>query len=144
MLTLTTVADLDALAPVRTLIAQGCRHYGIGEQLCSQLQLTVDELCTNIILHGYANQTPGEITVTFAYNAPQIQILLEDHGTPFDPRYAPPPDLTADWAARTVGGLGIYLAQQVVDRLEYTSHPVAGNRLRLIKEWKGPPHDNDL
>lgn len=139
MLTLTMLANLDALAPIRDLIAQACRHYGIGQPVCDQLQLAVDELCTNIISHGYANQTAGQLTVTFDYIAPQITIMIEDDGTPFDPQQAPPPDLTADWEARTGGGLGIYLAQQVVDRMEYTTHPATGNCLVLSKEWKGPP-----
>jgi len=134
MLTFTTLADLSALAAIRDFVAQACRHYEIGEQLCNQLQLAVDELCTNIMTHGYANQALGELTLTFAYRAPQIEILIEDHGVPFAPHQAPPPDLNAHWEERTVGGLGIYLAQQVLDRLEYTSHPVTGNRLRLIKE----------
>lgn len=134
MLTLTTLANLDALATIRDFIGQSCRHYGIGQPVCDQLQLAVDELCTNIISHGYANRAAGKLTVMFGYIAPQITIIIEDDGAPFDPQQAPPPDLTAGWEERAVGGLGIYLAQQVVDRLEYTSHPVAGNRLLLIKE----------
>lgn len=139
MLTITTAADLDALAHLRAFVEQACRADGIAETVCVGLQLALDELYTNIITHGYANQATGSLTVTFAYTAPQIKITIQDQGRPFDPRQAQPPDLTADWAERTIGGLGIYLVQQVVDRLEYSSDPVTGNVLVLFKDWERTP-----
>ncbi len=139
MLTITAAADLDALARLRAFVEQACRAYGITEAVCVGLQLAVDELCTNIIIHGYANQTPGSLTVSFAYTAPQIKITIQDQGRPFDPQQADPPDLSDDWADRTIGGLGIHLVQQVVDRLEYSSDPVTGNVLVLFKDWERSP-----
>ena len=139
MVTITTAADLDALARLRAFVEQACRANGIAETFCAGLQLAVDEVCSNIIIHGYANQTTGSLTVTFAYTAPQIKITIQDQGRPFDPQQADPPDLSTDWSERAIGGLGIHLVRQVVDRLEYSSDPVTGNVLVLFKDWEQVP-----
>ena len=59
-----------------------------------------------------------------------------DRGRPFDPSYAPAPDLDSDWEDRRIGGLGWFLVRQMVDELLYdsttdTDGPL--NRLTLIK-----------
>jgi anti-sigma regulatory factor (Ser/Thr protein kinase) len=49
-----------------------------------------------------------------------LRVILEDRGTPFDPRQvAPPVNLQAPAEERQIGGLGIYLALTGVDQFFY-------------------------
>ena len=51
-----------------------------------------------------------------------LVVMLEDHGRSYDPNFhsAPrPEDLTLPLQSKPVGGLGIYLARDGVDDLQY-------------------------
>jgi anti-sigma regulatory factor (Ser/Thr protein kinase) len=63
-------------------------------------------------------------------------LLVEicDRSTPFDPRFAPPPDLASDLAHRRVGGLGLFLVRELADELSYRHDAATGwNALTIIK-----------
>ena len=49
-----------------------------------------------------------------------LTICVEDNSAAFDPRQkAPPADLDADLENRQIGGLGVFLALEGVDRFGY-------------------------
>jgi anti-sigma regulatory factor (Ser/Thr protein kinase) len=52
---------------------------------------------------------------------------------PFDPTRVPDPDLTLPLEERPLGGLGIYLIRQSVDKMVYRAVPEGGNELTLVK-----------
>ncbi len=127
------MAHLENLAVLRRFVEQACQQNAIEPALCYQLKLAADEVCTNIIIHGYANQTPGPITLTFQREAQQVQITILDQGMPFDPSQAPTPVLDEDWATRPIGGLGVYLMHEIMDEVRYHADPNQGNCLTLVK-----------
>ena len=48
-----------------------------------------------------------------------MTVRISDTGRSFDPLAAPDPNLTTALEERSIGGLGIYLARKVVDRIHY-------------------------
>jgi serine/threonine-protein kinase RsbW len=62
-----------------------------------------------------------------------LVIHLHDQATPFDPTEVPPPDLTVPLEQRPVGGMGIYLMQQLMDEVSYRTTPQGGNWLTMRK-----------
>ena len=96
---------------------------GVDEAKAYQLQLAVDEIATNIILYGYKDA--GElaaISVGSEMTGDALIITLKDQAAPFDPRTMQMPeaeDLAKPLEERRIGGLGIFLAFQGVDRFEY-------------------------
>jgi len=133
LLEITEPAHLDRLARLRSFVEAACEQTGVDPTTCFALQLAVDEVCTNIIVHGYAHREPGLIHLSFQHDQGQVKITIIDHGCPFDPQQAPHPDLAASWEERKIGGLGIYLVQTIMDEIRYQANTEQGNRLVLIK-----------
>ena len=120
---LTLQASLDSLATIRKFAAQAAVSAGIDKNASYYLQLAVDEIATNIIIHGYeeANLT-GELFVQAELTDSILRIIIEDTGAPFDPRALKLPsedDLKKPLEERAIGGLGVYLAFNGVDRFDY-------------------------
>lgn len=120
---LTLQASLDSLATIRKFAAQAALSAGIDNNASYYLQLAVDEIATNIIIHGYkeANLT-GELFVQAELTDSILRIIIEDIGPPFDPRTLKLPsedDLKKPIEERAIGGLGVYLAFNGVDRFDY-------------------------
>ena len=98
------------------------------------LRLAIEEIATNLIKYGYAHMLPGPIQVCCAYEHGRLRLVLRDRGRPFDPREAPPPDLSGDIRSRAVGGLGIFLVRQLADELLYHHDAASGwNELVVLK-----------
>ena len=58
---------------------------------------------------------------------------IVDSGKPFDPfTEAPPPDLDSPVPDRPIGGLGVYLVQQLMDEARYARED-GKNKLTFIK-----------
>lgn len=92
---------------------------GVDARAAHHVALIFDELLTNLATHGgSANQTA---TVRVRLDADQVQGEIVDAGPPFDPRSSTHPDVNADLAERSVGGLGLFLVKRFASGLSYTS-----------------------
>ncbi|CCG06995.1 ATP-binding protein [Pararhodospirillum photometricum] len=116
-------AVLDSLAPVRDLVKQSAVAAGLSSAQAYRLMLAVDEVATNIIVHGYQeNGLSGVLDLTLTLEDGDIIVTLEDDAVPFDPASLDPPldeDLAQPLDDREEGGLGIMLAMDGVDRFAY-------------------------
>src|SRR5215470_5981906 len=108
-------AEIEQLPTLRRLISQAGAAWRVAPALIEQLELAVDELATNIILHGYRGQ-PGSLEMEIERTAEAVVVRLRDQAPPFDPLLLPAPDLTLAWDLRPTGGLGIYLARCSCDQ----------------------------
>lgn len=116
-------ASLTALSDIRRLVTQACQTAGLSEDATYRLALAVDEIATNIITHGYQEQgMTGDIVISIEKMDDKLTVILEDTGVAYDPRARNMPtaeDLDKPLSERDIGGLGIYLALQGVDRFDY-------------------------
>lgn len=116
-------ATLESLAEVRAFVKEAADRAGIDDSRTYQLQLAVDEIATNIILYGYKDAGEGAVfSVGAETTGDSLVITLKDQAPPFDPRTMQMPeeeDLARPLEDRKIGGLGIYLAVQGVDRFDY-------------------------
>ena len=127
-------AKLENLPRLRALVEEECRAAGGDARSCGDLKLAVDEACTNVIEHGYAGRG-GTIRISAAGSLGTMTVVVEDHGLPFDPGSVAPPDLSADWENRRIGGLGWHLIRSCVDEIRYEPGVNGGgNRLTLVKK----------
>jgi anti-sigma regulatory factor (Ser/Thr protein kinase) len=114
---------LESLAELRRYAGQAAIDAGIDAARAYKLQLAVDEIATNVIVYGYQN-AGGTAVMTISCERAHgaLVITLEDHAPAFDPRSIAMPsaeDLTKPLDERDIGGLGIFLTIQGVDRFEY-------------------------
>jgi anti-sigma regulatory factor (Ser/Thr protein kinase) len=107
--------------------------HGLSAKLRYQIRLVLDELLTNTISYGYADDGEHGIHVGMAEERGRLRFLLEDDARPFDPLTARVPDVNAPADERPIGGLGIHLVRTIMDRVAYER--VGGvNRLVLEKD----------
>lgn len=130
---LTVDATLDALPRLLDVVDRVCRRSGADPDLAFDVRLAVDEVCGNLIAHGYRGLAPGPIALSVEAQPDRVVIRIADRGHRFDLREAPPPDLLAPLEARPTGGLGCHLVRSVVDDIDYRSEPCGENRLTLVR-----------
>jgi anti-sigma regulatory factor (Ser/Thr protein kinase) len=129
-------ATLENIPRIRDFVARLCATAGATHDDCFALKLAVDEVCTNIIEHGYGMDGGGDISITVRIENGEARVVVEDTGRPFAPADAPSPDLDADWQERPMGGLGWHLIRNLVDDHGYRRRD-DHNRLTLIKQLSG-------
>lgn len=122
--TVTLKAELSALDPIADMVIEFAELAGLEHRALYQLRLAVDEIATNIILHGYAEHgMEGDIVVTATLDERALVISLEDTSPRFDPLLRDIERVEADFSKsleeRKIGGLGIYFAIKAVDDFHY-------------------------
>jgi anti-sigma regulatory factor (Ser/Thr protein kinase) len=125
METLTLPANLESLEEIGKYVLNAAKLAGLPSKKAYKLRLAVDELATNIINYGYANQT-GEsaamsLELSAVFEPTFLKIVLVDSGLAYDPRNREFDQsiLTEPIEERPIGGLGIFLALQNVDEFTY-------------------------
>lgn len=113
-------AKLENLAVISDFIVDSMREFGLADRKIFEVQLAVDEACSNIINYGYTDTGDmGMINIICSTRKNEVEIVISDAGTPFDPTSVQPPDLAANLEERDIGGLGIHFIKTMVDELTY-------------------------
>ena len=87
----------------------------------TKLEVAVEEIFVNISSYAYGEgRGQAVIRGSISSELPWVLTLVfEDEGKEFNPLQKEPPDLTPAVRQRTVGGLGIFLARNMVDEISY-------------------------
>lgn len=101
--------------------------------LAFSVNLCLDELITNTILHGLQGAQNRLIRVRMNISVQLLEIFIKDDAPHFDPfLQAPIPDLDLDLDERQVGGLGVHLVKTLMDDVR-TYYDGSGNLIVLLK-----------
>jgi anti-sigma regulatory factor (Ser/Thr protein kinase) len=98
-----------------------------------QLNLALEEAVVNVM--NYAYEDSGLIDLTAKVVDSEIVFVLEDSGKAFDPTKVDDPDITLSAEDRDIGGLGIFLVQQLMSGVTY-SREDGKNVLTMIYKRK--------
>lgn len=90
----------------------------ISKELRFRLRLCIEEVVENIVNYAYDGGN-GWIEVGTQLADGLLTITLKDEGIPFNPLEQEDPDITLTAEDRQIGGLGIFLCKQMMDKLEY-------------------------
>jgi serine/threonine-protein kinase RsbW len=124
---------LDSVPLLLAFVDEACAQYLLDAESAFAIRLAVDEVCVNLVRHGYPPGPAGPIGLTLAREADRVVVTVTDRGRPFDPASAPVPDLSLLADQRPIGGLGWHLVKHMIDHIEYRSDPDGTNRLTLVK-----------
>ena len=121
MESLTVPGKLDSLRTIAEYVMNASKTAGLEKKAAYNLRLAVDEIATNIIIHGYEEAgCEGNVALQADLNEKSLKITLEDTGVRYDPtKKEPQNDLDLPLEERQIGGLGVYLAIQGVDQFSY-------------------------
>ena len=102
-----------------------------------KIQISAEEIFTNIANYAYPDgQGTAEIMSEISTRedgSKVMTICFSDSGTPFDPLAMPDPDITASAEERDIGGLGIYMVKETMDKVDY-SYENGRNILTISKK----------
>lgn len=123
METLTVPGTLDSLKPIADYVMSAAASAGLNKKASYSLRLAVDEVATNIILHGYEEAgREGMINLWGELEEQALSIFIEDTAVeynPFETDQVEEEELKLPLEQRKLGGLGVYLAIQGVDKFSY-------------------------
>jgi len=91
----------------------------LSSEKINQLILAVEEIFINITSYANFKNTGQKIKIAVESAENSIKVSFSDRGTPFNPLKFPPPDLKTGIDKRELGGVGIYLAKKMTDKISY-------------------------
>ncbi|KAF0225882.1 MAG: sigma-B regulation protein RsbU [Rhodospirillaceae bacterium] len=119
-LEVTIANDLDELARLAGQVDEFVERNSMPERISFNLNLCLDELITNIVSYGYEDGHHHDIHVKFALDNGRLITEIIDDGREYNPfTDTPEPDLDLDVDDRPIGGLGVFLVREFMDRTDY-------------------------
>lgn len=114
-------ARLEQLEPMRLFLESFCSQAGLARESCLRLNLVLEELFTNTVLHGHGGDCDAPVWVNVASGADAgVRVSYEDTAPPFNP-YGRLPDRSPDTTLerRNLGGLGVLLTRRLSASRDY-------------------------
>jgi serine/threonine-protein kinase RsbW len=132
-ITLSITSGLEHVWALGVTLKALCQHSGIPEYEASLMELAVVEAVNNCIEHAYENQPGRPVEVAIEIHENEAHFAISDQGK----RLEALPEATLEFNPREVdnlpeGGMGLYIINQVMDRVEY-SYANGKNQLGLTK-----------
>jgi serine/threonine-protein kinase RsbW len=118
-LSVTLANRTDEVRRLNTLVESFGATAGLSDDLLFRVMLTLDEVVTNIVRHGFDDTGVHQIAVTITADAGVVTAAVEDTGRPFDPNTVPPADVQAPLEHRPIGGLGVHLVRSLAQDMAY-------------------------
>jgi len=112
---------------------------GVPQDMVFKINLSLDELLTNILSYGYPEGGERKISVSLAIQDQTIVIEARDNAVPFNPLEKTEPDISQDVDERPIGGLGIHIVRKMMDEIAYR-RDTEFNILTMKKSFKGDSH----
>lgn len=126
--------NLESLDAISDYVTTAAKKANLDIKATYKLRLAVDEIATNIVIHGYqAAEVKGNIVCKAEFSDRSLSILLEDSGMQYDATQKEQPnDLHKPLEERHLGGLGIYLAINGVDKYIYERHGNVNRNIFIV------------
>ena len=126
--------DISQVPLLADFIDQVCEEFALDSNLCFQLNLVLEEAVVNVIQYAFPEGGEHTFTLDADKEADTVTFVLKDDGKPFNPlEQGPAVDISLDAEKRQIGGLGIFLVQQMMDEVEYQRTPDGKNVLVMRK-----------
>lgn len=123
------LTEIERLGQVMAEFAERCQW---SPQFLFEVNVSLEELLTNVISYGYDDNQEHEIILRLFFTDGELTAEIEDEGRPFNPLEAAEPDLSQSIEERSIGGLGIYLVRKFMTDVAYKRHD--GKNLLILKK----------
>lgn len=114
---------------IAEFLDQTMEAMGISQKIMNKVQVSADEIFSNIVRYSGAS----EAKISLKRTAAGIQVEFCDDGEAFDPTGAEKPDVTLSAEQRKIGGLGIFMVQKMTSEMRY-EYKEGWNVLTLVFE----------
>lgn len=116
------ILEVEAFPENLESVTNFVQKYGenkLSSEKINQLILAVEEIFINITSYANPKNAGQKIKIAVESAENSIKVSFSDRGAPFNPLKFPDPDLKTDVDKRKLGGVGIYLAKKMADKISY-------------------------
>ena len=110
------VAELEHLV---ILIDEVTEELQLDPEIGMSLNLALEEVVSNVILYAYPEGTNGTVQIGANSDGQVLVFTITDQGKAFDPTQVKEADITLSAEERAIGGLGIFIVNQIMDNVSY-------------------------
>ena len=114
---LTVKASVDKLDEVLNFVNESLERRNCPLDLRRKIDTAVDEIFMNIVRYAYKS-AEGYVAI-YISTGEEILIKFEDAGEPYNPLEQAVPDFDKPLMERKIGGLGIFMVRQLMDKVVY-------------------------
>ena len=111
-------ATIANIVVIDEFVAHELEQHGASHKTRQQIKLALEEVLANVASYAYP-EGGGTMKVDLDFSGDTITLVISDSGVPFDPTNAPEPDISLSAEERNIGGLGVFLVQQIMDEMNY-------------------------
>ncbi len=133
---LTVDSRLERLGEIADFIEDAASCCGMDDKQVYDVQMAVDEACSNVIEHAYRGKPTGKINIVCEKRGKDFVVTIRDTGKPFDPKQVEQPKTNAPLSERNIGGLGLFFINKLMDHVKFDFSSGRGNTLTLVKKIK--------
>lgn len=105
------------VSQVESFVQRIVEKYRISPDVYGNILISVTEAVNNAIIHGNRKDESKTVQIQLSQNQGHIAIRVSDEGRGFD--YQSIPDPTAPENLSKIGGRGVFLMQQLSDRIHF-------------------------
>ncbi len=80
---LTVNSQVERLAEIAEFVEQAARASGLDQEQTYDVQMAVDEACTNVIQHAYHGRPDGTIEIACDKLGKDFVVTIQDYGDRF-------------------------------------------------------------
>lgn len=125
--------EISEIPRLASFIDEIADELSLSPDLVFNLNLVLEEAVSNVIRYAYPAKVTNDISLTAKLNGNNLIFTLTDSGEEFDPTQVPDADVSLSAEEREIGGLGIFLIRNIMNKVEY--HRIKGrNVFTLTKE----------
>ncbi|MDY7018459.1 MAG: ATP-binding protein [Chloroflexota bacterium] len=122
-------SSLKELAHTRQWIAEKAKQAGLSDEAIFDLQVVINEACSNVIKHAYRMENGHEIMLSVVIDSDKIALTVRDLGDKIDLKRYRLPNLDVP----SESGYGVFMIRNLMDIVEYDISHELGTELKMVK-----------
>lgn len=128
--------------PVRAFIGNLAKNLGFSRKRVADIQLVIDEICSNAVHHGSIDATVG-VKLQIRSDAHALEILVRDTGSRHKGQknwltHERLSEIEANRSPSNEGGHGIFIAKSLSDTYEMGINAAGGTDVRVVFQLLKP------
>jgi sigma-B regulation protein RsbU (phosphoserine phosphatase) len=127
--------DIREIARIMDAITRFVDSVSFPSVVVHDVSLAMEEIFSNIVFYGFGDDLAHNITLHLAIEGDALILTLQDEGIPFNPLNVQIGRRDKPLEERDKGGMGITLAKNLMDQLEYRRER-GKNILRMEKRYR--------
>jgi anti-sigma regulatory factor (Ser/Thr protein kinase) len=132
--------NLSEIERLSKAVAEFGRKNNLSSEVIYDVRLALEEVVSNIINYGFEDNYEHQISIEMNLQGEILTMKIKDDGKPFNPLEVKNTNLEKPLDEREIGGMGIYIVQQLMDELRY-SREKDNNILFLRKHIRNSSSD---